>query len=168
VLQPRPTFTWFSVPGAQGYTIQLRPVGGKPIRFTTGSDTVWTLPATEAPLADSTVYEWSVAALPSGRPAAAQRFQMASGGERAELSRLLHDLGTAGLDLKGSGLLPVALAYGEAGFLYEARQTLDALEASGTPLARSVRLLRADILNQIGEIEAAARELALADRSPDF
>ena len=164
VLQSRPTITWFRVPEASGYVIQVHPVGGKPIRYTTGPDTMWALPASEPALADETTYEWRVAALPSGRPSAPQRFRTASAEQRAMVSRAIEQLSNAG-EMAQAGALPRAIAYMDAGFLYDAWSELEELRASGAPISGSVHLLRADLLNRLGNVDAATRELDLATRA---
>jgi hypothetical protein len=161
----RPTFSWFAVPDATSYTLQLRPEGGAPVRFEAGADTVWTLAETHPALAPGTIYMWTVAADPSGRPALLQSFRVATAEEQAEVDAALALLAAAGLDPEAEGLLVAAVVLHDAGFLYDARAALDRLEERGE-LGREARLLRAEILDALGELEAAARDFEYAAPAP--
>ncbi len=109
LLQDRPTFAWFQVPGARGYTIQIPPVGGRPVRYQTGPDTIWTLPDSEPSLAAGTVYEGTVAAVGGGRLAEVNRFRIATEEERELLAAALRALAAGGLDPQNEGLLLAAV-----------------------------------------------------------
>lgn len=159
----RPTFSWFAVPEATSYTLQLRPEGGAPVRFDAGADTVWTLAEELPPLAPGTTYMWTVAADPRGRPALLQSFRVATAEEQAEVDAALAALAAAGLDPEAEGLLVAAVVLREAGFLYDARTALDRLEERGE-LGPEARLLRAEVLDSLGELDAAARDFELAER----
>jgi hypothetical protein len=158
----RPTFSWFAVPESTSYTLQLRPEGAAPVRFDAGADTVWTLAAELPPLARGTIYTWTVAADPSGRPALLQTFRVATADEQAEVDSALAALAAAGLDPESEGLLVAAVILRDAGFLYDARTALDRLEERGE-LGREARLLRAEILDSLGELDAASRDFEQAE-----
>jgi hypothetical protein len=161
----RPTFSWFAVPDASSYTLQLRPEGAAPVRFDAGADTVWTLADEFPPLAAGTTYTWTVAADPRGRPALLQSFRVATAEEQAEVDAALAALAATGLDPEAEGLLVAAVVLRDAGFLHDARAALDRIEERGE-LGREARLLRAEILDSLGELDAAARDFGRAGLPP--
>lgn len=158
LLEERPAFTWFAVPGAAGYRLQLRPGAGAPVRHELGPDTAW---VSVTALVPGTTYEWTVAALPSGRPAAPQRFRIAGAEERAALARALDELRITGADPETDGLFLAALIHLERGFLYAADRMLARVEADGATGAAFHRL-RADVLAALGDPQGTALQLERA------
>lgn len=158
LLDAQPAFTWFAVPGASGYRLQLRADGGAPVRRELGPDTVWASPTALAP---GTTYEWTVAALPNGRPAAPQRFRIADADERAALARALDELRATGADPDTDGLFLAALIHLDHGFLYAADRMLARVESAGATGADFHRL-RADVLAALGDAEGTALQLERA------
>lgn len=170
-----PTFAWFALPGAGEYVIQVRRVDGpcapgvaerpqtcKPSRFSAGADTTWTLPAGEPGLAPGGIYAWTVAPAKGGRPAPEQRFRIVAAEEEARLKAATADLVAAGLDPETDGLFLTALAYRDAGLYYDARRALDKLAATGAGLGVDYHQLRGEVLDHLGELQAAAVEFAAA------
>lgn len=155
LLEERPAFTWFAVPGAVGYRLQLRAGAGAPVRRELGPDTVW---VSATALAPGTTYEWTVAARPSGRPAAPERFRIANADERAALARALDELRATGADPETDGLFLAALIHLEQGFLYAADRMLARVEAGGATGADFHRL-RADVLAALGDAQRTALQL---------
>lgn len=166
LLTTRPTFAWFSVPDADSYTLQIREQGGTPLRFHTGPDTVWTLPSTERQLRPGVVYEWTVAAADEGRPAEVQRFRIAGKKERRMVDKQLKQIRSSGLNPTEDGLFLAALAYRDAGFLYAADQALTQLEGQGGGHGRPFHMLRGEVYNALGWLDAAERHFVLADQTP--
>jgi|GEM_PF-896306 len=164
VIDLRPTFTWFSIPGASGYTVQVRrvePAGGKPERFDAGNDTSWTYPLSAAPLMPGATYEWTVGAA-GGRIAQMQRFRVISADDFSQLAAALRDLTAAGVDPQSDGLFLTALTYRDAGLFYEAERALQQLAGNGAA-GRTFHLLRGEVLDAIGYVDAAAEHFAAAD-----
>ena len=160
-----PTFSWFAVEGATGYTVQVRrlePFAGKPERFAAGTGTSWTYPADATPLIPGGVYEWTVASA-SGRPATVQRFRVMSAEDFSRVASTLNELTTAGIDPLNEGLFLTALAYRDAGLMYDASRLLDRLESSGMPGGREFYLLRGEVFDALGDLDGAARAFAAAD-----
>lgn len=156
VLDPRPTFQWFAVPGATGYRIQIqRASGGTPMRYTTGTDTAWTLPAHAPPLVPGEIYRWTVAAEPAGRVAQPQTFHVIDAAGYTALAEALAAMTEAGFDPAGDGLFLAALAYRDAGLYYEAERALELVEQSGAPLGRDVYLLHGEVYDALGNLDAA-------------
>jgi hypothetical protein len=159
----RPTFTWFAVPEVTDYEIQLRRVDGGPVtRYPVGADTSWMLPASAPALEPGATYEWSVA-WPDGRAAVPQRFRVATAAEEAAVSRSIRGLWDVGLNPRGDGLLMAAVIYRNAGFLYDARRSLDELALTRLPVGRDYHLLRASVYDALGMLENAQTEYAAAD-----
>ena len=160
-----PTFTWFRVPDAQAYMIQLRriePMAGRPERFTATSDTTWTYPASATPLIPGALYEWTVASTNGGRPATVQRFRVVGSEDFARVAATMNELVAAGIDPHGDGLFLTALAFRDAGLMYEASNVLNRLEANGTK-GRAYYLLRAEVMDALGDLDSAAKFFAIAD-----
>lgn len=163
VMEPYPTFTWHSVPGAEGYTIQIRKPGSRPVRYQAGPDTVWTLPETEEPLTRGETYWWTVAPAGSGRATRETQFQVIGSEGYEEVAGGLQALADAGLDPAGDGIFLAIVIYRDYGLLYDAARSLDFLEESGSALSRDVVLLKGEILDALGQLEAARRAFDRAD-----
>jgi len=163
VSSTRPTFTWMSVPGAVGYTIQIRRVdGGRPVRYRAGSDTVWTLPPDAPALIPGATYAWTVAPA-RGRPTREQRFKVIGAEEYQELAENLAALSDMGMPPEGEGLLFTAMLYRDLDLLYDAEAILDTMERSSTPMSAELYLLRGDILASLGREREARSAFDKAD-----
>ena len=158
----RPTFTWHAVDGATGYTIQIRRLDGGLERLEV-SDTVWTVPSNAPALERGATYAWTVAPS-SGRPTREQRFVVQGDEEYGQIAEELESLEAIGLDPLGDGLLMVAIVYMDAGLFYDASVALTALEDSGAPMSAEVFLLRGEILDSMGDLDAASAAFDEADR----
>ena len=164
-----PTFTWFKLSGVSGYTVQVRriePLPSKPERFNAGSDTTWLYPSNAAPLIPGAVYEWTVAGN-GGRPATVQRFRVMSSDDFTRVAETLKELTTAGIDPLGDGLFLSALAYRDAGLMYDAGRLLERLEVAGAR-GKAYLLLRGEVYDALGDLDAAAKAFAAADAEPDM
>jgi hypothetical protein len=160
-----PTFSWQKIEDATSYTVQVRriePFAGKPERFVTGAANVWTYPADATPLVPGGVYEWTVASA-AGRPASMQRFRIASAEDFSRVALTLGELSAAGIDPLEDGLFLTALAYRDAGLMYEASRFLDRLERGGATGGREFYLLRGEVLDALGDLDGAAKAFASAD-----
>ena len=170
VLSGRPTFTWFSVDGMDRYMVQIRRDGdnaGAPRRFEAGSDTVWTLPLSEAPLIPGATYMWTVGGPGAGRVAEEQRFTVASADDIALIQQTLNGLVEAGIDPAEDGLFLGALAYRDAGLYYEAQRALDRIEADGNGQGRAFFMLRGEVYDALGLLDQAERAFNMADATDD-
>ena len=170
VLDLRPTFTWFSVPGVQNYMIQIQRLGPDSprfVRFQVGSDTSWTLPDNVPTLVPGATYTWSVGAPGAGRVAEPQTFTVASAEDLAPVQQALHGLIEAGIDPASDGLFLAALAYRDAGFYYEAARALDTIEAQGNASGRAFHTLRGEVYDALGYAARAEQSFQLADRAPE-
>jgi hypothetical protein len=166
----RPTFTWFKLSDAPAYTVQVRrldPLPGKPERYNVGADTLWVYPANATPLIPGASYEWTVAGTNGGRPATVQRFRVMSSEDFARVAETLKELLTAGIDPMGDGLFLSALAYRDAGLMYDAGRLLDRLEAAGAR-GRAYYLLRGEVFDALGDLDAATKAFTAADAEPDM
>lgn len=164
VLDTRPTLTWFSVPGAEGYTVQLRRDGAAPIRWDTDADTSWTLPSTSPALLPGATYQWTVAPRGSARVAPPQSFTVASASDYTSIAQALDALAATGLDPAADGAFLAAVIYHDAGFAYEADGALAVVEATGDPVGRSFLLLRGAVHDALGRLDEAAAAFARADQ----
>ena len=167
VLDVRPTFSWFKVSGATSYTVQIRritPAGGTPLRFQT-NDTSFAYPSTAMPLLPGGEYEWTVGVGTGGRIANLVRFKVVSGEEFSQIATTLRELHTAGIDPTGDGAFVLSLAYRDAGLFYEANRLIDQLAKAGAK-GRIFYLLRGEVLDAIGELDAASKAFAAADLEP--
>lgn len=166
VLDVRPTFTWFAVPGVDEYMIQLRRVApdqGEPVRFRVRGDTTWTLPAAAAPLVPGSTYEWTVGGVGGGRVAEPQKFRVVSSMDLGRLEETFDDMARAGMNPDTEGLFLTALAYRDAGLFYEAKKALDRMEAEGVAAGRSYHMLRGEVYNALGELGRAEQAFARAE-----
>jgi hypothetical protein len=163
IMDTRPTFTWFPVKGASGYTIQIRRDGGAYVRFP-ASDTVFTLPTTGPGLVPGARYLWTVAPSGAGRPTREVPFVILDSDGYAQVQESMEALIEAGLDPFSDGLLFAAAVYRESELFYEAAGALDFLEQTGSALSAEAYLLRGEILDALGRLEDAARAFEEADR----
>lgn len=166
VLGVRPTFTWYAVPEARGYMLQLQrkgPDSPSPVRYQVGTDTTWTLPASETPLVPGATYTWTVGGDGVGRVAAPQQFTVIGGEELAELQSHLNGLIEAGIDPAADGLFLTALAYRDAGLFYEARRALRQLEEQGDGSGSTFFMLKGEVLDALGELEGAEAAFRTAE-----
>jgi hypothetical protein len=67
----------------------------------------------------------------------------------AALSERLSAIATSGIDAQREGLLLSALAYYDAGLLYDAARAIDRLAASGIPLSSQLTDLRQSIADRV-------------------
>lgn len=163
VMGQRPTFAWFSTPGATGYRIQVRVPGETPVRLEVGADTVWTWPDAEPPLRRGVTYHWTVSPVGSGRIAPEGRFQVLDSQAGEELETELDLLRELGLDPDGDGLFLTAILFREWGLPYDAVEALARLEARGDPVSAPVLYLQGELLDAMGRLEEAGRVFTLAD-----
>jgi hypothetical protein len=169
VLDVRPTLSWYSVPEATSYTVQVRrisPAGGAIQRFTVGKDTSWVYPASAAPLVPGAEYEWTVGATPGRISSYRGRFRIVSAEEFAQVAGVLRELATANIDPMSDGLFVLALAYRDSGMFYEAGRALDRLAELGGGKGRAFHMLRGEVLDAIGDLDGASRAFAAADAEP--
>lgn len=160
-----PTFSWMKLEDATAYIVQVRriePFASKPERFQAGNVTSWTYPADATPLIPGAIYEWTVAGS-TGRPATVQRFRVVSAEDFSRIATTVAELTSAGIDPLGDGLFLTALAYRDAGLMYEAGRLLDRLHSSGAPTGREFYLLRGEVLDALGDLDGAAKAFATAD-----
>ncbi len=163
VMSPRPTFTWYGVNGASGYTLQIRQPGERPRRFEGIPDTTFTYPEDAPPLAHGEEYWWTVAPAGSGRATREQRFSVVDGETYQQVKSDLRSLEDAGLDPEGDGAFLAAVVHWEAGLYYEAARTLEKLEASGEAMSADAYLLKGDVMATMGRLEAAREAFDRAD-----
>jgi hypothetical protein len=165
VLDVRPTFTWYAVPGATGYTVQIQRTdltGARPVRWEAGLDTTWSYPPAEPALVPGASYRWTVAA--GGRVAEPQTFRIVGHAEFEQLSTAFAELTASGVDPASDGLFVAALRYRDAGLFYEAERALARLAGNGSGSGRAFHLLRGEVLDRLGALEAASASFQAADR----
>ena len=163
-----PAFTWFRLPDAKSYTLQVRriePMASRPERYDVGTDTSWTYPASATPLMPGGLYEWTVAAGSGGRPATVQRFRVLGSDDFTRVATTMNELVAAGIDPLGDGLFLTALAYRDAGLMYEASAMLERLGRNGAS-GRAYHLLRGEVQDALGDLDSAAKSFAVADAEP--
>ena len=164
VLGERPTFTWHSVPAASAYMIQIRAAGERPVRFEAGTDTVWTYPDSAAALTPGATYQWTVGAVgTSARVAQSVEFRVLEAEVASEVVAALAEVQAQGLDPELDAGFLTAVLYHDAGLTYEADRVLALLQATGAGEGRTFHLLRGEVYDALGKLDAAAREFALAD-----
>lgn len=179
LLEARPTLHWFGVPEAEEYMVQLRRVDDaceaepehrpqecRITRFNTGPDTAWTPPA-DYGLSPGATFEWTVGAMPGGRVAPdAQRFRLADSSDYELASGALRAIEGLGLDPAVDGLFLAALAFRDAGFYYEVERALRQMEAMDRGSGRYYFMLLGEVLDALGDLDAAASAFARADAEP--
>lgn len=163
VKDAHPTFTWHSVEGATGYTVQVRQLGGGFTRFQAGPDTVWTLPDSAPALEPGADYMWTVAPQQSGRATREQPFTVIDAEANETVTNDLAILAEAGLDPATDGLFLTAVIYRDSELLYDAAEAIQSLDASGARLSPSVYLLLGEILDALGDATGAATAFDKAD-----
>lgn len=169
VLSVRPTFTWFSASPGSGYVLQLQRQGSnapRPVRYQVGMDTTWTLPDTEAPLLPGASYTWTVGGDGAGRVAQTQHFAVASADDIAALQAALDELVEAGIEPADEGLFLAALAYRDGGFHYEAARAIRRIEEQGNGSGRAFFMLKGEVLDALGDVEAAEEAFRAAAAVP--
>jgi hypothetical protein len=167
VLDVRPSFVWFRVADAAGYTVQLQRTdvpGARPVRFDAGRDTVWNYPAAAPPLVPGATYRWSVAA--NDRVAEPHTFRVISGAAYAALADAIAAIAAGGADPGAEALFVVALRYRDAGLFYEAERALARMTENGSGTGRAFHLLRGEVYDRIGALESASLAFQAADREP--
>jgi hypothetical protein len=100
------------------------------------------------------------------RAAIPQRFRVVSGDDLNRITSTLNELVSAGVDPLNDGLFLTALAYRDAGLIYDADRLLDRLAANGAK-GKAYFLLRADVFDALGNLDAAAKAFATADAEPN-
>jgi hypothetical protein len=168
VLDVRPTFTWMSAPTSD-YVIQVHRQGAdapRPLRFSVGADTTWTWPHDEPPLVPGATYVWTVGGEGIGRVAQPQRFTVAAAQDVGAVEAALAALIEAGIDPMSDGLFLTALAYRDAGLFYEADRALARMARDGDGEGRSYFMLRGEVHDALGRIEAAEEAFRRADGAP--
>src|SRR5688500_6408475 len=115
-------FTWFRLPDAKRYIVQVRriePMPSRPERYEVGNATTRRSPARAPPLLPGALNEWSGAGGNGGRPASVQRFRILGSDDFARIAGTMNELVTAGIDPLGDGMFLTALAYRDAGLMYD-------------------------------------------------
>ena len=165
ILDRRPSFSWIGIPGAKAYTLILGRAGQPPQRFEVGADTSWTLPATHPTLVAGETYYWAVGPSGDGRVSARQDFRVASQQQRAEIQKRLSGLRAIGLSPESEGIFLTALAYRDAGLWYEVAAVLDRMSRANPSAGPFLHQLRGEAYDELGNLDAAAREFELARRA---
>jgi len=163
VASQRPTFVWRSFEGTEGYTIQIRRPGERPVRFQT-SDTVFTLPADAEPLEPGETYHWTVAPTSTNRPAEEDSFRVMSAETETRLEEGIGAIEALGFDTGDDGRLLAAVVLADLGLYYDAARALDAIEEAG-PLGPDVLMLKGEVLDELGRVEEAQEAFDRADRA---
>ena len=156
-LNAMPTFTWASVEGATGYTIQIRRAGAAPMRLES-PDTVFTV--TDA-LEPGHTYYWTVAA---GRRAAREdSVRIATPEQHAQIDAALASIREMGLNPEAEGRVLSLIVYVDSGLYYEALGAIEGIESTGAPVSADVLLLKGEILDALGRIDDARAAFDAAD-----
>ncbi len=164
VRSARPTFTWHPAEGQEAYQIQIRKEGSSPMRYQVGKATSWTLPENEEALDPGETYWWTVGPVGRGRPSREMRFQVLEMEKHDALNEQLGILLDVGLDPEGDGAFMAAVIYREAGLYYDAAMALGFLEDAGQPLGVEALLLKGEVMDALGDLEAAQEAFDEADR----
>ncbi|TVR66024.1 MAG: hypothetical protein EA422_02850 [Gemmatimonadales bacterium] len=148
-----PRMQWQPEAEAMGYRIHLWESDGSLISVEAGTEAGteagWTLPP-EAALNPGARYEWAVEPRPGDRISPRASFHVASREILDELAQELGKLRQRGLDPDGDGRLPAAAIFRSMGFPYDAMDTLEALAATGDPLAPEVQDFRRRLVEELG------------------
>ena len=164
VKSARPTFSWHPAEGQSEYMIQIRQEGSPPVRYDVGAVTSWTLPDDAPALTPGEDYWWTVGPKVGGRPSGEMEFQLLSLDKHDALNEQLGILLEAGLDPEGDGAFMAAIIYREAGLFYDAAVALGFLEDAGQILGVEALLLKGELMDSIGDLEAAQAAFDQADR----
>ncbi len=166
VRSTRPTFTWIPAEGREAgeYMVQIREEGEDPIRFHVGETTSWSLPEEAPPLTPGASYRWTVGPRGRGRPSREMQFQVLSLEQHDALNERMGTLLSAGLEPEGDGAFMAAVIYREAGLYYDAARSLGFLEEMGQPLGVNALLLKGEIMDILGDLDAARKAFDEADR----
>lgn len=156
-----PTFSWMPVEGATEYMIQIRKVdGGRPMRFeVTGTE--WTLPEGEPGLETGELYAWTVAPK-GGRPTREEQFKLIGAEDNEVLFNTMDEIRVIGLDPFGDGLFLTTVIFRDLELYYDAASALEEVESAGSMTAE-LYLLKGEILNELGQEEAARKAFDKAD-----
>lgn len=157
VATPSPVFTWFAVPGATTYTLQLRTAGELPRRYTS-SDTTFVLPE---PLEPGRTWFWTVGA--GARAAPEDSFRTLSEEGAAALAESLAAVAGMGFDPADDGRLLAVILYTDLGLSYRALEELEALEAETGGLGADALLLKGELLDRLGRLDEARAAFDAAD-----
>lgn len=160
----RPTFSWHPAEGHSEYIVQIRQEGSRPIRYEVGAATTWTLPSDAPALTPGEDYWWTVGPKGRGRPSREMKFRVLSLDRHDALNEQLGILLEAGLDPEGDGAFMAAVIYREAGLYYDAATALGFLEDAGQTLGVEALLLKGEIMDAMGDLEAAQAAFDQADR----
>lgn len=164
VKSARPAFSWHPAEGHSEYIVQIRQEGSAPVRYEVGAVTSWTLPDDAPALIPGESYWWTVGPVGRGRPSREMQFQILALDRHDALNEQLGILLQAGLDPEGDGAFMAAVIYREAGLFYDAAAALGFLEDAGQPLGVEALLLKGDIMDAVGDLEAAQAAFDRADR----
>lgn len=164
VKSARPTFSWHPAEGHSEYIVQIRQDGSAPIRYEVGAVTSWTLPDDAPALTPGEDYWWTVGPKGRGRPSREMQFQVLALEKHDALNEQLGILLEAGLDPEGDGAFMAAVIYREAGLYYDAAAALGFLEDAGQLLGVEALLLKGEIMDSMGDLEAAQAAFDQADR----
>jgi hypothetical protein len=166
VQSTRPTFVWVPALDRESgeYMIQIRREGEAPVRYDVGNTTSWTLPPDAPALTPGATYWWTVGRKQRGRPSREMTFQVLSVEKHDALNEQMATLINAGLDPEGDGAFMAAVIYREAGLYYDAAHSLEFLEEIGQPLGVNAFLLKGEIMDALGDLEAAREAFDQADR----
>ena len=160
----RPTFVWYPAEGHSEYIVQIRQEGSPPVRYDVGATTNWTLPDDAQALTPGEEYWWTVGPKGRGRASREMKFQVLPLDKHDALNEQLGILLGAGLDPEGDGAFMAAVIYREAGLYYDAATSLGFLEDAGQPLGVEALLLKGEIMDAMGDLEAAQAAFDQADR----
>jgi hypothetical protein len=160
----RPTFTWYPADKKTHHMLQIRQEGSPPARYEVGAVSSWTLPSDAPPLSPGERYRWTVGPMGRGRVSREMEFQVLSVEAHDTLNERLGILLGAGLDPEGDGGFLAAVIYREAGLYYDAAEALGFLEDAGQPLGVEALLLKGEIMDAMGDLEAAQAAFDQADR----
>jgi hypothetical protein len=164
VRSARPTFSWHPAEGHSEYIVQIRQEGSQPVRYEVGATTEWTLPGDAPALTAGGSYWWTVGPKGRGRPSREMQFQVLALEKHDALNEQLGILLEAGLDPEGDGAFMAAVIYREAGLYYDAAMALGFLEDAGQPLGVEALLLKGEIMDAMGDLEAAQAAFDEADK----
>ncbi len=118
---------------------------------------------TSPALTHGDAYWWTVAPAASGRATRETRFQVIDVEGYQGVVSSIQAISDAGLDPAGDGAFLAVVIYRDAGLLYDAAGLLGFLEDSGATLSREVLLLQGEIMDALGQLDAARKAFDKAD-----